>query len=187
MSRKKTHKSRFSVFAENILSVIDELCGGDKKEFAGKIMVHYDTVRRWCNGNNLPEGNDLLLIQNNYGISIDWLFTGKGNRYLETVHMAVNETPGEYAFMSDWKEDTKNACRDVKEILESDDEVSAFALRSNIAAFRDSVRRKGDITSQKKEISALKRRLQHLEKLLETDHSTGTEKAAGTGSNKKET
>jgi DNA-binding transcriptional regulator YiaG len=63
MSRKKTHKQSFFLFANHINKIIDDYCHGDKKEFAKEINVHYDTVRRWAKGKNLPEGGDLLHLK----------------------------------------------------------------------------------------------------------------------------
>lgn len=99
MSRKKTNKPDIFLFTNNInVLAIDN---GGKYAFAEKLGVVYDSVRRWCNGDNLPDGNQLMLIHNKFGISIDWLLTGKEPRTApnENLH-TVSETQVGYEPLS---------------------------------------------------------------------------------------
>jgi transcriptional regulator with XRE-family HTH domain len=159
MSRKKNENIRFSEFASNINALIDKEYAGNKKDFSKAINVHYDSVRRWCNGESLPDGANLLLIHEKYNASIDWLLTGKD--------------PGE-ALISAWAPETQEACRKVKTILESNDKTTAAALHMNINAFEQSIERFDENKKLKGDVEKLKREVNHIKKLNNPGHLTGT-------------
>lgn len=160
MSREKTNKSLFPVFSDNINALIVDKCRGDKKLFAGTVGVAYDTVRRWCNGENLPDGKDLLSVHNKFDVSIDGLITGKN--------------PGE-SFMCDWSDDMKETCKTVKKILESEDKETSDALRSSILAFEKSFARFKDNKGLRKDAESRKREIRHIKKLNNPESLTGTD------------
>lgn len=56
-----------------------------QKQFAAKLEVHVNTIQRWEAGSTVPDANDLARIQKVFGISIDWLLSGDGPRYLSEL------------------------------------------------------------------------------------------------------
>jgi len=162
MSRKKTSIIENSIFVANINKLVDD--HGDKYTFAEAIGVSYEAVRQWCIGENLPDGRRLLAIHEKFGVSIDWLLTGK--------------EPGAQlpeAFMAQWPVEVRNACTQLKNILLSDHPVIKPALLSNLAAFESSVERE---KTQDEEIKRVNRRLHRQEQELRAKQSTGTDGAA---------
>ena len=125
---------------------------GGKKLFAAEVDVSYDTVRRWCLGEFMPGGLELVKISKKFDVSIDWLVNGK------------ESTAG---FMCGWNEEVQEACRAVKEILESKNKGIVPTLLSNLAAFRQAVR--NDDASKDKRINHLEEDVKRLRKLLEQD------------------
>jgi transcriptional regulator with XRE-family HTH domain len=64
-----------------------------QQAFAAKLDVHFRTVQRWEAGTRLPCADDLLKMQQQFGISIDWLLSGAGPKYLRAAD--VEKRPGE--------------------------------------------------------------------------------------------
>jgi transcriptional regulator with XRE-family HTH domain len=160
MSRKKTTIINNSPFVTNINILVDK--AGGKYDFADKIGVSYDAVRQWCIGENLPDGKRLLSISEKFGVSLDWLLTGKD---------------AGAKFMATWPEDIVRACRDLKELIESNDAAILPALQTGLVAFRESVRRKADYDSLKKRLDSVEKKLKYIEKLRDRslEGSSGTD------------
>jgi transcriptional regulator with XRE-family HTH domain len=119
MSRKKTHKSDYFLFGNNISKIAT--ANGGRYAFAASLDVVYDTVRRWCNGENLPDGRQLLLIADKFDVSIDWLLsTGQPKDHPCTVACS---------------DELQDLCKDVKELIESKTHWGE-SLRSNIKSFK---------------------------------------------------
>ena len=125
MSRKKINKVYVGAFRNNINYLIDK--HGGPVAFSSKIDVSYQAVLNWSKGENLPDGGALLKMHEKYGVSIDWLLTGQSANGSACPHCG------------DWPDDIRDLCAAVKKILESNDAVVRTALRSNIAAFRESI------------------------------------------------
>jgi len=90
---------------------------------------------------------------------IEWYLYG------ETVKpLTISETPSGYGSCADsldnWPDEIKNACRQMKKILDSDHPVIRPALLSNLAAFEYSVDKE---KSQDEEIKKINKRLKRLE------------------------
>jgi hypothetical protein len=182
MSREKTKKSDYFLFAKNInMLAVDN---GGKYAFANTLGVVYDSVRRWCIGETLPGGNQLLMIRDKFGVSIDWLLTGDDPAPVK-VPTGIHETGASYGssphhcpYCGDMSEEVKDLCSRVKKIMESGHRTAVPALVSNITAFEDSVK-------QTEEIEKLKQTVRHHSKLLQAEHRTGSGKAAGAGAQKR--
>lgn len=153
MSRKKTHKSDISLFARNIESLAE--AKGGKYAFAASIGVVYDSVRRWCNGENMPDGQQLLTIKEKFGISLDWLI-GEDTS-VESLSIIAEKQAG-YAISQppacpvDCNEKLREICRAVKYVLEKDSDF-AEALTANIKAFRKSVEMERRMETLEKSLS----------------------------------
>lgn len=82
-----------------------------KSDFAGVIGATYEVVRLWCLGKSKPNADFLREISKKTSISVDWLLSGKENNDVT----------------ADWSHDEKQACADVRKILntgEPDDRLS---------------------------------------------------------------
>ena len=185
MSRKKTTITNNIIFVNNINIMVNK--HGGKYTFAKSIGVSYDAVRQWCNGENLPDGKRLLAIRDKFGVSIDALLSGSDPG--QTYKPQIAETTAEYGgscvdSLDKWPEEVKNACRQMKKILESDHPVIKPALLSNLAAFQYSVDKE---KSQDEEIRKLNERLKLLEDYHEAKQCTGTDEAASSSTGKPET
>lgn len=162
MSRKKTHNSDNYIFAFNI-NKLAKIYGG-KYALADKIGVNYDSVRRWCNGDNLPDGQTLLKLQDIFHVSIDWLLTGKSS--------SESKCP----FCGDLSKNTREAIIILNEIFESKDEEIIPALQANLAAFHSAVKRTVVIRELREDVKLLKSEVKHLKMLNEPgEPRTGTD------------
>lgn len=90
-------------------------------------------VNNWRRRGTIP-WEELFNFSQREGVSFDWLLTGEK----------------ENDFMCKWDEKSREACRKLKEIIDSDDKFAVPAILSNIDAFRDSV----DKTDRLKKIEA---------------------------------
>jgi len=147
MSRKKTYKSDYFLFAKNISKIADD--NGGKYAFADALGVVYDSVRRWCNGENLPDGQIFFIIRNKFGVSVDWLLAGENP---EPVYLTAPEQDRPALMVADQgsygisagecpvkcDDDLRELCRRVKYIIDDNGEF-AEALKANIKAFKKSV------------------------------------------------
>lgn len=98
---EKTKKFHDCDITERIRVIV----GANKKAFAKKADILYESVRLWCKGACLPQVEHLIKLKNNMGINIDWLLSGS--------HDVKQDN-----FMCDWPEDAIRACNDLKEILD---------------------------------------------------------------------
>jgi len=171
MSRKKTHNFDLFLFVNNIKSLVDEI--GDKYIFAEAIGVSYESVRRWCNGENLPDGQQLLAIKEKLSVSTDWLLAGENP---EPVYGKAPEQGSSALMVADHGKygtsdnecpvncegNLREICRSVKYVMEDDGEF-ADALKANIKAFKKSVE--------------LDRRVKNLEQTISTGQGGGMPQA----------
>ncbi|HOV86279.1 MAG TPA: helix-turn-helix transcriptional regulator [Syntrophobacteraceae bacterium] len=56
-----------------------------QQAFADQLDIHFRTVQRWEAGTRLPCADDLVKIQQEFGININWLLTGTGPKYLRDL------------------------------------------------------------------------------------------------------
>lgn len=124
MSSKITNKIVFSEFACSITKLINDQCAGDKYLFGDSIETAYDTVRRWCKGEYLPDGIHLLMIHEKYKVSIDWLLTGKAKHNDDSMDCETK-----------CGEKISQLCKKVKEVVESETHWGA-SLEANIHSFQ---------------------------------------------------
>jgi len=182
MSRKKTNKSDYYLFSINISRIADE--NGGKYAFAEALGVVYDSVRRWCNGENLPDGQQLLSIRDKFGVSIDWLLTGADPTPVKITGVAESASEYNEDSMCGWPQEIKDACRQLKQILLSNHPVIKPALQSNLAAFQYSVEKE---KSQDAEIQTLSRRIKYLEDYHTAERDSGIDGAASSSTGKQKT
>ncbi len=53
-----------------------------QKEFGQKIKADQSTVQVWETRNNLPKGDILQRIHQQFGVNVNWLLTGEGDPYI---------------------------------------------------------------------------------------------------------
>lgn len=133
--------NQFNAFVTGINELIEQVSGGNKKQFARDLGVNYDTVRCWCAGEYLPGGETLLLLHEKYNVSIDYLLTGKD--------------PGA-AFMNEWPPLVRDACTQVKEILTQGKIAAAVALHTNIKALAQTVQKNKERENPEYDLDMLK-------------------------------
>ena len=133
MSRKISCVNENNLFVKNINKLVDN--NGGRTAFAGQIGVNYDTVRSWCLGKYLPGGDYLIIIREKFGVSIDWLLTGKENHIVSEPATGYNNTSFYDCVLP------KEICEQVKEIIESNHPVIKPALISNLAALQYGIRK----------------------------------------------
>lgn len=157
MSSKNTSNIEYKIFTSNIRQLVEK--AGGKKELSAIIGVNYDTVRRWCLGEFLPSGNQLLTIKEKFGISIDWLLTGR--------------EPG----LEDLPEEISKVMSDLKEILVNAPDVFVTSVLSNISAVKYAMQNRG----KKDYCTVDKENPKHRGKTFLPGVPTGIGKAASTG------
>ncbi len=156
MSRKKADKSSYPIFASTFSGLVER--NGGRNAVAEDLGVTYDTVRRWCNGEGLPEGKLLMAIHEKYDVSIDYLLTGSDPAVL---------------FMDAWPKEIREECVNLHEILASGDPVVVPAIKSNITAFLTSIRKtqhlQPDMERINKRMAAMEEALSDIKDALGND------------------
>ena len=68
------------------IKIIRESLGLNQKSFAESIGISSNaTISRWERGLNFPPADTLAVIQEKYGISVEWIVTGQGTMKGETT------------------------------------------------------------------------------------------------------
>lgn len=130
------------MFVSNINKLISD--AGGVFEFANMIGSDKETVRKWSKGSSLPRSSELLkIVAIRPDISLDWLLLGKDSSQ---------------EFMCEWNEEAVEACKALKEIIESGDAVAKAAIMSNLLAFRESIKKNKRIDQLEKDVRELKKR-----------------------------
>jgi transcriptional regulator with XRE-family HTH domain len=69
-------------FAKRLQSCIDDKWPGlRQKEYAPKLGVSQATISDWLNAKKMPSLETLIEISLVFGVTIDWLGTGRGSRH----------------------------------------------------------------------------------------------------------
>jgi len=139
------------VFTENLKQAISDTKLSNPK-FAKKAGMNYSTLMTYLrpeNNGRVAEWDQLVKISKASGKSIEWLLTGKEN----------NITPD---ITASWSEELKNLCLDLKEILETADEVSIAALKMNMAMIKGAVKDRNEKVGLNKRIKVLEKEVKDL-------------------------
>lgn len=137
-----------SPFMIRLKSLIDEIAGaeyGSKTRFAGMLGVDPSYIDRWTNQKLFPSAEHLANIQEKLHISIDWLLTGKGDRYITYPPLAgagggqVREpTPPYGMFLADdVTNEEKTYIKKLIRIFHTKQEKTVIAIKQNLDAFLD--------------------------------------------------
>lgn len=146
--------NRLSPFHQKLISLLEN----DVKGWANKLDVSESVIRdRWFKGSYPGVDKIIKLATVIKKIDLNSLLIGR-----ESASIAN--------FTSGWTEDLKNLCLELKEILETADEVSIAALKMNMAMIKGAVKSKAeaaidkaDKETLKKEVRTLKRTVKRLE------------------------
>lgn len=106
-------------FGERLYKIIPD---GNREEFAGNIGVKYETVRIWCKGKNLPNGSQLVKINEKYNIDIHWLLTGK---QFENENVDLKE----HTELIELKEEQMSILKKYTEALEDNNRIKKEILK----------------------------------------------------------
>lgn len=126
------------------------IAGENEAAFAKKAGLSDQLLRKYLKG-SIPGSDQLLKIAKAAACSTDWLLTGKEYEHPSCPVKCDAEMI--------------EICKDLKEILQSDDKETIEAIKSNIIAFKKSVHK--DQT-----IDDLDKRLSHLENIMFRDPLT---------------
>jgi len=166
------------IFLNNINTLINDKCNGVARAFNEHIGQR-DAVTRWKKNDIKPNFDAIIKICEVFDCSFDWLLTGKDHRsdtYPTAPDHSKSEINGKPNFCGDdWSDEEIKYCRQLKRILDSDNEIIKSAIRSNLDAFEYSVIKEKE---SKDDIEELKKRILHLEGLNDpAGYRTGTDAA----------
>lgn len=132
---------------DRLLTVINDLTNGNKKRFAEMLGVTPSYIDGWTNKGIFPSAEQLANIQEKLHISIDWLLTGKGERYIIPSPLAgegkgegyTREPAPPYGIFlaDDVTEEEKAYIKKLIRILHTKQEKTVLAIKQNIDAFLD--------------------------------------------------
>jgi len=108
-----------------------------QKEFVGPLGYSYSYLSDIERGKAEPSREFLKKLTEVYGISSDYVLYGSEDE--QKKYLIVKEAEGHYEILPT---STKKLLDNVKEILESDNEVMIGALKANIKAFLSAIRDK---------------------------------------------
>jgi len=160
LSTDKTKQSVYPTFARNFNRLIGYKDKSDRQarsKAAEKLGVKYENVRIWSEGHYLPKGEMLLKIKKTYNVSVDWLLSGDGSPP-QMYGYGISEINTKYGdYWQGCSEEVMYYCKKLRQIIESDDHVTATAIKNNIDAFDLSLNRKKEFEKVKKEVDELKK------------------------------
>jgi transcriptional regulator with XRE-family HTH domain len=134
-------------------------------EIARALNVSPQRLSNWPKRGTIP-WVELCTFAVERNLSFDWLLTGHEKGYTSD-------------FSADWSDDLKNLCLELKEILETADDVSIAALKMNMAMIKGAVKDRVTAKKDREERIRLKKRVDHLEKELKTREPHGCAEAPG--------
>jgi transcriptional regulator with XRE-family HTH domain len=131
-----------------------------QKEFAQKIDPKKKSVTEWESGVAMPGAASLESIHRVFGVNINWLLTGEGDRYIK-----LEESENRPALQEETLEYQKStstlgkAVDMLATVLNSGNQVFIQALMSNLIAFSNAVQTD---QNQRQEIAIIKSELEQV-------------------------
>ena len=117
------------IFLKNIDMLVSEECNGVAKTFNRRIKDR-DAVTKWKTTEKRPAVSALLKICEEFGVTLDWLLTGKGPKYRSE---SPEHCPSGCPVQCD--ENMQDLCKEVKEVIESKTHWGS-SLEANIHSFK---------------------------------------------------
>lgn len=127
-------------FIDRLLALIEEIAGtkyGSKKRFAEMLCVDPSYIDRWTNQNLYPSAEHLANIQDKLHISIDWLLTGRGDRFIKPAAGEVREPAPPYGLFTDITDEERDYLKRLLKLLRTKQDKTVIAIKQNIDAFLD--------------------------------------------------
>jgi len=153
---------------------IKKVRGGlSREEFALKIGADKSTIQRYEQYNNIPKGDILQRIYEQFNVNIHWLLTGEGEPFPEEKDVdAVFVRNQKEVYSVEYKTQTTGdpliqAIAGLKQIFDSKNAVLIQTLTLNIAAFQMAAKSETKILDQERRIASLERQLQNLTKQIQ--------------------
>ena len=164
-----------------------------QSDFGAQIGVSQSAVQNYESG-QIPKGDVLQRIHQNFKVSIDWLLTGEGNPSIEKERYGGfktggiklqdgeglwgktrhREVEGSHLTITEFKPKEGQAqgpllaaITGLSEIFDSNDPILIPAIQANIRAFQLSARREHDNTQQTQKIKNLEEKCDEFKKRLE--------------------
>ena len=128
----------FSINILDILARVGEIINSNKNiDIAHTLGVGPQTCSNWKKRNAIP-WDELFNFSQQYGVPYTWLITG-----IKTQEVTQCPTCG------NWSDEVKEACRKLREILESGDEKAKITILNNLDLIRGSVTKRAGRKSKK--------------------------------------
>jgi len=153
-----------------------------REEFALKIGTDKSTVQRYEKEYNIPKGDILLRIHEEFGTDINWLLTGEGESPVGVDDQPFISEPGDinYRTIDNSFGTTVDA---LKEIFDSHDPALIDAVRANLSVFRLYARKDHQIEQQSQDIKEVQKKYDELKKQFDSLEKRGVGSVgAGSGS-----
>ena len=117
-------------------------------DIARALKVSPQRLNGWRKRGTIP-WEELCVYAAENKISFDWLFAGRENSQ-------------ESGMIDCWPDELKNLCLDLKEILETADEVSIAALKMNMAMIKGAVKDRNEKEGLRKRVKVLEKEVKDL-------------------------
>lgn len=156
---------------DRLLELVAEFAKGKPATFAKNVGIPHSTFHNYTKG-RMPHSKYLIYIRDKYNINIDWVLTGKGNKYIkegEDAQKTLDENP----IIAELLE-----C--ARRVLKSGNQVAFEALERNIRYFAHTI-------EMEKRLRNFESRLADLEEKEKKDAQGKNSVGAGSSIEKKET
>ena len=166
-----------------------------REVFASKIGIDKSTVQRYEIYNNMPKGDVLERIYQEFDVNINWLFSGQGNMYIikdefndqvgvgDSLDIEIKGSNGQgIKYNTGERQMLKSAAPDkpqhiidqfgeastgLREIFNSGDPILIPALLANIRAFQIAARREKEILGLKGRVKKLEEKCDKFDEIKE--------------------
>lgn len=86
-------------FQDRLNLIVNEITNGNLREFSRRLNFSHPTLYNYVNGRS-PSTDVLIKIRETFDISIDWILTGEGKKYISEP-FEVREKPVDYIHKKD--------------------------------------------------------------------------------------
>lgn len=148
-----TEKSELSNIANRLLELVGEFANNKKTVFAQKAGIPKGTFYGYLKG-GVPHVEHLVRIQETFFVSIDWILTGRGQKYIHDSEEKV---------VVDQDPQIARLIEGARRVLTSGNHVAFDALERNIIYFDHAIEAEKRADEAEKEIAEIKEKMKTIE------------------------
>lgn len=163
-----TEKQTNVTIADRLQTLVNELCGGNGKQFAENANILSVTLYNYLKGRT-PKADALSNICLTYNVNLNWLVSGVGDRYIINT---IGELPAKCSLVFDDNPDIADLLEGARKVLTSGNPIAFDALERNIRYFSHAIDVEKRMQVVEAELAEMKRYVLQLKRREEERNET---------------